>query len=394
MSYVADEGSRPGRWSDDAFLDTLRLAGDPPADATIAGLVAGGNERGIADVFTLLKANDSPLPASAPEPLKAFIAASAGLPPDLDTARLARGGQAFLRNAVPAVVVLLASSLPRGYAAPCLCEILSISRDLERHPYQRLMGVVQLLLNVSDETAFAPNGRAVVTAQKLRLLHAGVRHVAAKYRPHYQARFGVPVNHEDRLATIMAFSYLVVEGVRRLGTPFPAEEADDHYYLWRVFALLMGIHPEGRPHDWSYVPANLADAASFYASYVRRMNTGPDQNAYGVVLTDDNLKMMRDMIPRWLRLVGLGWAPQICMTELLTPTELARVGVEPLPGHHVIKALLALVLKVGHDAGEHTAFASRLAHLLLQGMVDFARGGEVEFTIPFDRLDLRGPGFE
>jgi hypothetical protein len=394
MSYAADGRAPRSRWSDDTFLDTLRQVGDPPADATIAGLVAGGNERGIADVFKLLKANDSPLPDSAPEPLERFMAASAGLPPDLDTARLARGGQAFLRNAVPAVVVLLASSLPRGYAAPCLCEILSISRDLERHPYQRLMGVVQLLLNVSDETAFAPNGRAVVTARKLRLLHAGVRHVAAKYRPHYQARFGVPVNHEDRLATIMAFSYLVVEGARRLGVPFTAAEGDDLYYLWRTFALLMGIHPDGQPHDWSYIPASLAEAGEFYDAYVRRTNTSPEQNPYGVVLTQDNLAMMRDMIPNWLRLFGLGWAPRICMTELLTPVELARVGVEPLAGHRVVKSLLALVLKVGHDAGEHTLFAARLAHLLLQGMVDFARGGEVEFTIPFDRLDLRGPGFE
>ena len=85
------------------------------------------------------------------------------------------------------MVVLLASSLPRGYAAPCLCEILGISRDLERHPFGRLMGVVQLLINISDAGAFQPNGRAIVTAQKLRLLHAGIRAIAGRYRPRLPA---------------------------------------------------------------------------------------------------------------------------------------------------------------------------------------------------------------
>jgi hypothetical protein len=160
------------------------------------------------------------------------------------------------------VLVLLASSLPRGYAAPCLCEILSISRDLERHPYGRLMGVVQLLINISDADAFDGTGRAVVTARKLRLLHAGVRSIAERYRPGYQARYGVPVNHEDMLATIMGFSLLLIDGIRRLRLPLADEEAEDLYYLWRTFAVLMGIHPEGRPQDDSLVPATLADAAA------------------------------------------------------------------------------------------------------------------------------------
>ena len=385
----------PGdRWSDDAFLDTLRRVGDPPADAAVAALVAEGGETAVGTIFKLLKANDTPLPAEAPASLHAFMADTAGLPPGVDTARLARGGKAFLRNALPSVVVLLASSLPRGYASPCLTEILSISKDLERHPFGRLMGVVQLLLNISDGDAFAPKGRALVTAQKLRLLHAGVRRITAQYRAHYEAAYGAPVNHEDRLATIMGFSYLLIEGVHRLQLPLKPQEAEDLYYLWQVFALLMGIHPEGRPHDTSYIPASIAEAGTFYDAYVRRNNTGPDRNPKGVALTQDNLDMMTAMIPGWLRLVGMGFAPRIFMTELMTPQELARVGVTTLPGHRVVKAFLYLLLRLGQDFGEDVHAGSRLAKLLLQGMVDVARRGEVPFSIPFSRYDLRGLDFE
>ena len=217
MSSSSDAAT--GQWSDDTFLDTLRRSGDPAADAAVAGLIADGGLPAVGAIFKLLRVNDTPLPPDAPQPLKDFMAASAGLPPDLDLPRLPNGGRAFLRNALPSVVVLLASSLPRGYAAPCLGEILGISRDLERHPFGRLMGVVQLLINISDADAFQPRGRAIVTAQKLRLLHAGIRAIAGRYRPQYTERFGVPVNHEDMLATIMGFSWLLIDGVRRLDLP-------------------------------------------------------------------------------------------------------------------------------------------------------------------------------
>jgi hypothetical protein len=382
------------RWSDDAFLDALRHTGDPPADAAVAALAADGGEPAVGRIFRILKANDTPLPADAPAPLHVFMAATTALPPGTDGARLVRGGEAFLKNALPSVVVLLASSLPRGYAAPCLTEILTISKDLERHPFSRLMGVVQLLLNISDGGAFEPQGRAIVTAQKLRLLHAGVRRITAQYRPRYEAMFGVPVNQEDRLATIMGFSYLLIDGIHRLGLPLKDAEAEDLYYLWQVFARLMGIHPDGRPDDASYIPPTIADAAAFYAAYVRRNDTGPSRNPAGVVLTQDNLTMMRSMIPWPLRLLGLGFAPLIFMAEVMTGEELARVGVTPLVGHRAIKAFLSRVVRLGQDLGEDTRFEARLARRLLQGMVDVDRRGEVPFSIPFSRYDLRGPGFE
>ena len=73
-----------GRWTDDVFLDALRRAGDPDADAAVAALIADGGLAAVGTVFKLLKANDTPLPADAPAPLKAFMASSAGLPPGLD----------------------------------------------------------------------------------------------------------------------------------------------------------------------------------------------------------------------------------------------------------------------------------------------------------------------
>ena len=384
----------PGtRWSDDAFLDGLRRGADPLADAAVARLWSEGGKRAVTGVFAMLKDNACALPASCPPAITEFFAATSDLPA-LDMTQLERGGRAFCDNALPAVVVMLASSLPRGYGAPCLNEILSISGNLRHHPYERLMGVVQLLVNISDHEAFGPGGRAIVTARKLRLLHAGVRALTREYRPGYEVRFGVPVNHEDMLATIMAFSYLVVDGLSRLGVPLPADDAQDFYALWRTFALLMGIHPEGRPHDGSLIPSSIDEAAEFYAAYVRRNDVAVGApNPMGAALTRQNLVMMRHLLPWPMRLLGLGAAPRLCMTELMSAEELARVGLRPLPGHAALRAWLHRVLGLGQWAGTHATFAGRLAHAILQGMVAVDRRGEVEFSIPFSRLDLRGAAF-
>ena len=104
--------------------------------------------------------------------------------------------------------------------------------------------------------------------------------------------------------------------------------------------------------------------------------------------------MMEHMLPLGLRLLGFGFAPRICMTELLTPQELARVGYAPLAGHRLLKLLLAQGLRFGQDAGRDAPVVSSLARHLLQAMVDASRGGQVSFSIPFSRLGLRGPDFE
>jgi hypothetical protein len=255
------------------------------------------------------------------------------------------------------------------------------------------MGVIQLLVNVSSKGAFGPDGQAVITAQKLRLLHAGVRTLVPRFRPGYEEKFVVPVNHEDMLATIMGFSYLVIEGLQRLGLRLSEAEAEDFYYLWRVYALMMGIHPEGKPDDDSYIPATVEEAGAFYDSYVRRHDTGPAENPYGLVLTQDNLDMMRDLIPRPLRLV-LGLTPRLSMSELMTPVEMARVGVQPVAGHGVLRAVFGLVLRVAQGLLDVVPFSTRLATLIFQEMIDTSRDGVVEFCIPVNLMTLRSSNLE
>lgn len=382
------------KWSEDAFLDGLRQQQDPLADRTVQKLIDDDTVSMANIVFQGMHADGSPLVEKAPAALRDFFAQTEQLPSWVDLTRVERGAEAMGDHAFTGAVVLLASSLPRGYAAPCLCEVLTVSDDLDRSPYRRLMGVVQLLVNLASSQAFTPGGLVPVTAQKLRLLHAGVRTVIPKYRPHYREKYGPPVNHEDMLATLMAFSYLVIIGLRRLGVAMSAEEEEDFYYLWRVFAQLMGIHPDGRPDDDSFVPASVEEAGLFYASYARRHFTEPEENPRGPVLAQHNLEMMEHLIPAPLRLLGFSQAPHIVMSKLMAPEEMARVGLAPTPDKGLMDKLVAAAIKVlgWEEKVMPKNVAELLAWVIFQDMIKKSRGGEVMFIIPDSLAALRSPG--
>jgi hypothetical protein len=382
------------KWSDDGFLDLLKQHGDELADETLARLMEEMGVQAIQAVFNQLRSSDDQLPADAPAAFKDFVAATRELPDGVDRERLARL-DALLPYGPACCLVMLASSLPQGYSAPRLSRILTISDDLGTHPYKRLLGVLQLLVNLGSRHAFAPGGRAVVTAQKMRLLHAGIRMLVPKYRPDYVREFGQPVSLEDELATLMGFSLLVLEGLKKLGCRMTGQAAEDRYYRWRVYALLMGIHPPGRPDDDSWIPADLGEADRFYASYIRRHFTGPERNPDGVKLSQANLDLMQHLIPNPLRRLGLGMVPQLAMTELLAPEELARTGIPPVVGHVRGKAVFATAVHTFYGLWAHlpVGLVQGASYLMHKGMIKLGRGGEVEFTIPSSLESLRGQGF-
>lgn len=379
------------RWSDDSFLDSLRGQTDPLADDTVAALERDHGIDAVNRIFATLNADDRAIPDDAPAPFRAFVAATQSPLPKLDPDRLDRGGAVFLKHGFSSAVVLLLASLPAGYSAPCLSRILTVSGDLGAHPYKRLMGVLQLLVDISQARAFRPDGAATVAAQKMRLLHAGIRRVVPRYRPDYVERYGPIVNHEDMLATIMGFSWLVIDGLRTLGAGLRPQEEEDFGYLWQTFARMMGIHPAGSPSDPSLVPSTIADAAAFYAAYSRRHYAAAAANPDGVTLSRINLAMVKSLVPWWARLLGLGLLPRLVMTELLGDEGMARVGIAPVGGHGFLEGAFSFLLRMLQDISDDcpSHLGERLGRLVFQDMIDMSRQGEVTFLVPDSLAAMR-----
>jgi hypothetical protein len=386
--------SGPARWSDDAFLDRLRLQGDPLGDGCIEDLAPVLRTEDFRDLFRRLDRNDAAIPGDAPEALARYLEQARVMPrldgAPVDMARIARGQAVFMTHLFPACTVLLLKSLPEGYAAPPLSRVLAATGNLERRTYRRLLGVLQLLVNVSTPGGFGPEGKALITLAKVRLLHASVRRLVRQTLPDYEGRYGTPVNVEDMLGTIMGFSYLVVAGLERLRIGLAAEEASDFYYLWRVAGLLMGIHPAGEPDSGAYLPPDLASAARFYDNFSRRHYVAAGDNPAGSALAKADLSMIDRMLPRTLlRRLGFSPAPRLLMEALMDREAMARVGIRPVPGFPILRlvilALPALWARVWQRFDDLDPTGRRHAELsarFLENLIQLGRGGEVGFAVP------------
>jgi hypothetical protein len=377
------------RWTN-AFLDTMSCEGDPLADDNYNRLLRDNEAAAIRKVFSEMDSNNEVPPGAAFPELHEFFDSTNDLPPTIDTRRINRGEMVFQKNAFTGALVLLTKSLPEGYAAPNLSIILNLSGNLRTHPYKRLLSTLQTVVNVSTFHGFQRGGRAVLTAQKLRLLHSGIRHLTRRYRPEFESRYGVPVNQEDMLATVMGFSYLVLEGMRTLNVGLTRNEEEDFFYVWRVFALMMGIHPPGQPDSFERIPDDVDDARSFYEVYRRRHYVAADKNPDGVALGAANLAMLVDFVPRFLRLFGFGMLPRAYMQELMGPEQCALIGIPSTSTDALVKWVLLHLHRLWKPLELiHVNRHERFGAMIFQDLIDRAYGGEVTFTVPTDLRQVK-----
>jgi hypothetical protein len=377
------------RWSED-FLNRLRKESDPRADEALQRVLQDHEAMAISTLFSRMNSNDdAPIESSFPV-LARFFEETGNLPTDIDIGRIQHGGDVFRRHIFAGALVLLSRSLPEGYQAPNLSIILNISGELRTHTYKRLLATLQTVVNVSSSGGFQRGGKAVITAQKLRLLHAGVRHLTRRYRPNYESTYGVPVCQEDMLGTIIGFSLLVIEGWRTLGAGLSRNEEEDYLYLWLTFARMMGVHPAGEHRSLAYIPRDLDDATLFYRAYQRRHYVQPSQNPDGVALAHANLAMLHKQIPRLLRFLGFGILPRLLMQELMGSDACSRLRIMRLPGQTVLKWILSRIhALVSPEARALGPIEERFGLIFFQHIIDRAYDGTVTFTVPLDMRQLK-----
>lgn len=390
------------RWTEE-FLNEMASMSDVHADETLvefercwqeteAGLASKETKQtAIAHLFRNLNSNNATPPEDTFPMMHDFFVKSRIPLEGIDYARIDRGQEIFSTHLLEGALALLHKSLPEGYAAPNLSEVLSISDDLRVHPFKRLLGTLELVLNVSSVHGFEDGGASVIVAQKLRLLHAGVRRLVPRYRPDFVQKYGLPVNLEDMLATNIGFSMLVVEGLRKMGVPWTREQEEDYFYLWRVFTMMMGIHPPHEHQNWRYIPDSLDDARVFYEAYCRRHYVPPAENPHGVELAKANLDMLRSLVPRPMRWLGMGVLPRLYIRHLVPDPICEKIAIQPVRGHHVVKWVSMEAIKLASTLErKHEPAIAHLSTMLFQGLINVEYGKPVTFTIPESIDDMRG----
>lgn len=371
------------RWSN-AKLDPMRQVTDPPADDVIAAIFARGQVDAVNGLMNSIFRTTEPLPSGLPPEAAAYFSDTA-LPPWADPKQLALAQQLFTRTGWQIAMGLFCSSLPQAYAAAHGAHVITQTQGMTKHTKQRIFETAQFLFDVMDEGALAPGGRGVLTAKKVRLMHATIRHlILRRESPKWDAaKLGLPINQEDLAGTLMTFSVVTLDGLRLLEIPFSSEEGDAWLHAWKVVGHLLGLRDE-------LLPTDLIDAEELMeAIRDRQWRASVD----GVELMRPLVELMQSYFPGEV----LDGFP-IALIRALSGDHCA--DLLGLPQADWTRQLLdaATVIDEWIPRGDPRSSSARLfawaTHLFMEGVVLAEREGKnARFRIPKSLRDTIDPKF-
>lgn len=271
---------------DEAALDALRTQGDPLADATVAAMFRRDE---VGDLNTLMRffttAGDK-LPDGLPAAAAEYFEATALPPSWVDWDIMEQARLFFMDNAAHINTGLSFAAMPVSYAVPRLSRLLSSTHSLS-YPSRRMANTGQFVTYLMQTNAFAEGSKFIPAAQKVRLLHAAVRHHLREGGHWDVAKDGLPICQEDMIGGFGVFSLLVLDAMHRLGVHMSEEGAEAYFYAWRVVAAMLGC-------DMSAVPATLTECRGYLDLYLLR-SLGP--SAEGVTLNAQLMRLYEDVVP-------------------------------------------------------------------------------------------------
>lgn len=275
------------RFSDE-LLDSMRLRGDDAADAVVREVFARGEVAAVDALMAHLGRDDAPPPAGLPAIVTTYLEDTAALPPH-DTEAVRRAEDLFASHGPEILVTLGFYALPASYAARKGVQVLHRTAYLQRRPMRRVFETTQMVLDVMRPGGLSARGTGVRTAQKVRLLHASVRHlltVRSEAAP-WPADLGVPINQEDLAGTLMTFSHVVLDGLSKLSCALTPDDEEAYQAAWAVVGHLMGI-------DAQLIPSSGEEAKQLTQAIYRRQIAASKE---GTELTLALLEGFESLVP-------------------------------------------------------------------------------------------------
>jgi hypothetical protein len=250
---------------DTSRLDAARRVGDPPADAFVDGLVAERGPAAFRELFTrMIGQVELPLPQLAPEQAN-WLAVSRELPAWADAARIDRAQMLFRDHGPKILLLLYYKSLPLLYTNARGAEVLIRTGRLHRQEpdwrnfARRIAETAQFLVWLMPAGSLTePDGDGRAITQRIRLIHASIRHTVQAGGDWDAEALGRPINQEDLLMTLLTFGIATADGLRdQFGLPVDSGLIDDYVHFWNVVGHLLGIETDLLPADGAAARAAL-----------------------------------------------------------------------------------------------------------------------------------------
>lgn len=368
------------RWTD-TFLDEMSRQGDPLADQAVAEVYAEG-PRDLSRINALLRhlmTNDELVPEQFPPRLQDYFLQSAILP-DMDPHKLRLGEAVFAQHGLEIMMILGCCSLPLSYAASRGVRVIYDTGYLLNRATQRLFETGQMVVDMLSPGGMHPSGRAIRTAQKIRLMHAAVRFLLT-HNPHkpWDPSLGTPINQEDLAGTFTVFTVVVVKyGLSRLGIQLTLEEQEAYLHAWQIMASAMGLDPRVVPHS-------IAETDELASTIQRRQFAASEQ---GRALTAALIQSMQALLPTLFRDVPAVFIRHFLSKDPYQGTDIADLIGVPHGPLMDLELELLLDLEQGlelleEESGLMRKLLRKASLHLLEAMLGMERGGNrPAFYIP------------
>ncbi|MFE9571675.1 oxygenase MpaB family protein [Streptomyces sp. NPDC006692] len=267
-------------------LQALRQAGDELADATVATLFERGEVGTFNTLMRYVSTAGQELPDGLPEVARAYLDETSAPPSWVDWDEMEKARLFFIDNNVHISTALSFASMPACYVLPHVAKLLSTTHGLS-YPSKRMAETGQFTVYLMRPDAFEAGSRFIPAAQKVRLLHASIRHHLRRENRWDTETLGTPICQEDMIGGQMMFSIQVLDALHRLGIHMSEEGAESYFYAWRVVGAMLGI-------DQAHAPQDLDRARQFSDLYMTR-HMGPSEE--GAQLTRQLIDLFEEVVP-------------------------------------------------------------------------------------------------
>jgi hypothetical protein len=280
---------------------------------------------------------------------------------------------------------LFCASLPSAYAAAKGVKVLYETARLETDTRRRIFETGQFLMDVMAPGGLEPGGKGVRSIQRVRLMHAAVRRLLLHDGTWDTEHWGVPINQEDLAGTMLSFSYVPCEPLKRLGIDVSSADIEDYLYTWSIVGGMLGVVPEMRPAD-------EAEATELVTMIRGRQDRGSKE---GVAMMTALFDLLEELTPHLGRrhsgpakVRGLGRLVPVVIRHLITDEVADEIGVpKSHPGwFRILQPLLAYfrITETDIERDRHLrTLIEPVARAVLVGAFAVERGGtRASFDIP------------
>jgi hypothetical protein len=288
----AAAGAR-GMSTNPAFREAMTRAADPLADDAVAAIVGPADSKGELPPAGLARLGQATrlmarwttnaslaswaqdVGEADPEvlqALRAYVDCAGHLPEWVRPADVELAEQVFMDCGPLSCTLLFCASLPQCYVLPHLAEVLHMAGQLEAHTEHRIRQTAAMVFPVMMKGGLTrPEGGGIAQVLKVRLIHATIRHLILRGPPGqasgriaplapvpatatlHQAllaggwdvdRQGLPCSQLELGYTLLTFSYVFLQGMRRLGVPLTRPQEEAYLHAWNVAGHVLGIRQE------------------------------------------------------------------------------------------------------------------------------------------------------